>query len=166
MTRYAINNVHPLTDKYTEHILTYTEGTAQIKTEKLSERIKIMKGVRQGDTLSPVMFTAAMEKIFMRMNIEAGININGVRLSNLRFADDIILFAESEEKLKEMLEELNNEGKRDGMKLNKKKTEIMCNEVARRRPRTGVMIDAEQLEEVTEYKYLRRLITSGNDVKK
>ena len=58
------------------------------------------------------------------MNIEAGININGVRLSNLRFADDIILFAESEEKLKDMLEDLNNEGKRDGLKLNKKKTKV------------------------------------------
>ena len=75
-----------------------------------------MKGVRQGDTLSPVMFTAAVEEMFKRVNIEAGININGVRLSNFRFADDIILFAESEEKLKDMLEDLNNEGKRDGMK--------------------------------------------------
>ena len=73
---------------------------------------------------------------------------------------------ESEDKLKEMLEELNNEGKKDGMKLNKKKTKIMCNEVARRRPRTGVKIDAEQLEEVTEYKYLGRLITSGNELSK
>ena len=54
-----------------------------------------MKGVRQGDTLSPVMFTAAVEEISKRINIEAGININGVRLSNLRFADDIILFVES-----------------------------------------------------------------------
>ena len=48
----------------------------------------------------------------------------------------------------------------------KKKTKIMCNEVARRRPRTGVKIDAEQLEEVTEYKYLGRLITSGNELSK
>ena len=47
----------------------YTEGTAQIRTEKVSGKIKIMKGVRQGDTLSPVMFTAAVEEIFKRMNI-------------------------------------------------------------------------------------------------
>ena len=100
-----------------------------------------MKGVRQGDSSSPVLSTSAVEEIFKRVNIEAGININGVRLSNLRFADDIILFAESEEKLKDMLEDLNNEGKRDGMKLTKKKTKIMCNEVARSRLRTGVMID-------------------------
>ena len=74
------------------HIIkeTYANGTAQIRTEKLSGKIKIMKGVRQGDTLSPVMFTAALVEIFKRMNIEAGIHINGVRLSNLRFADDII----------------------------------------------------------------------------
>ena len=32
-----------------------------------------------GDTLSPVMFTAAVEDIFKRMNMEAGINISGVR---------------------------------------------------------------------------------------
>ena len=42
----------------------------------------------------------------------------------------------------------------------------MCNEVARSRLRTGVMIDGEQLEEVTEYKYLGRLVTSGNEISK
>ena len=42
----------------------------------------------------------------------------------------------------------------------------MCNGVARSRLRTGVMIDGEQLEEVTEYKYLGRLLTSGNDISK
>ena len=52
------------------------------------------------------------------------------------------------------------------MKLNKKKNNIICNEVVRRRPRTGVMIDAEKLEEVTEYKYLGRLITFGNEMSK
>ena len=77
----------------------------------------------------------------------------------------MILFAESEEKLKDMLEDLNNEGKRDGMKLNKK-TKIMCNEVARSRVRKGLMIDREQFEEVTDYKYLGRLVTSGNEISK
>ena len=104
-----------------------------------------MKGVRQGDTLSSVIFTSAVEEIFKRMNSEAGSKINRVRLSNLRFADDIILFAESEEKLKDMLEDLNHEGKTDGMKMNKKKTKIMCNELARSRLRTRVMINREQL---------------------
>ena len=65
-----------------------------------------------------------------------------------------------------MLEDLNNEGKRLGMKLNIKKTKIMCNAVARSRLRTGLMIDREQLEEVTECKYLGRLVTSSNEISK
>ena len=159
--------VHGVQEKYINIIKeTYTEGTTQMRTEKLSGTIKMMKGVRQGDTISPVMFTAAVEDIIKRMIIEAGININGVRLSNLRFADDIILFAESEEKRKDMLENLNNEDKRDGIQLTKKKTKIMCSDVARSRLRTGMMIYGEQLEEATEYKYLGRLVTSGNDISK
>ena len=63
-----------------------------------------------------------------------------------------MVFAESEEKLKDMLDDLNNERKGHGIELNKKKTKIMCDEVVRRRLRTGVMIEGEQLEEVTEYK--------------
>ena len=63
-----------------------------------------------------------------------------------------------------MLEDLNEEGKRDGMKLNEKKTKIRCSEVAWRRLRTGVMIDAEQLEEAMEYNYLGRLVTFGNEI--
>ena len=42
-----------------------------------------------------------------------------------------------------MLEDQNNEGKRDGMKPNKKKTKITCDEVARSRIRTEMMIDGE-----------------------
>ena len=52
------------------------------------------------------------------------------------------------------------------MTLNKQKTKIMCNEVARSRLRRGVVIDGEQLEEVTVNKYLRRLETYGNDISK
>ena len=50
------------------------------------------------------------------------------------------------------------------MKMNKRKTKIMCNEVARRTRRNGISIDGEQLEEVEEYKYLGRLLTPGNEM--
>ena len=52
------------------------------------------------------------------------------------------------------------------MKLNKMKTKNMCTEVARSRLRTGMVIGGEQLEEVTEYKYLGRLVTSSNEMSK
>uniref|UniRef100_A0A3P9MPT2 ribonuclease H n=1 Tax=Oryzias latipes TaxID=8090 RepID=A0A3P9MPT2_ORYLA len=158
---------HSVEEKYINILKeTYDGGTAQVRNESLSRKIKIMKGVRQGDTLSPVMFTAALEEIFRRMEAEAGININGERMNNLRFADDIILFAEKEEDLSKLLNDLNKEGRKDGMKMNKKKTQIMCNETARKRRRKGTIVDGEQLEEVDEYKYLGRLLTPGNEMAK
>ena len=56
-----------------------------------------------------------------------------------------------------MLKDLRNEGKADGMKLNKKKTKIICSEVATRRLRTGVMIDAERLEESDWIQVFRKI---------
>ena len=91
---------------------TYRDGTAQIRTELLSEKLKIMKGVRQGDTLSPVFFTAAVEEIFKRTDQISGININWSKLKNLRFADGIVLFANTEMDLRKDLETLNEEGKK------------------------------------------------------
>ena len=129
---------------------TYNEGTAQIRLEKVSRKIFILKGVRQGDTLSPVVFTAALEELFKRVDFESGININGKIINNIRFADEIILFAETEEQLGKMLNELNLEGKTNGMRMNKKKTKIICNEVARRKQRIGIFVDGEQPEEVEE----------------
>eukprot|EP00794_Sanderia_malayensis_P002427 gene2427-2794_t len=158
---------HSVEEKYINILKeTYDGGTAQARNESLSRKFKTMKGVRQGHTLSPVMFKAALEKKFRRMEIEVGIKINGERMNNLRFADDIILFAEKEEHLSKLLNDLNKEGRKDGMKMNKKKTKIMCNGIAKKRRRKGIMIDGEQLEEVDEYKYLGRLLTSGNEMAK
>jgi hypothetical protein len=56
-----------------------------------------------------------------------GININGRRLTNLRFADDIVVFANTARGLQEMLRELNIESKEVGLTTNPTKTKIMTN---------------------------------------
>ena len=43
----------------------YNNGTAQIKIDSVSEKFEIDRGVRQGDTLSPNLFIAALEEITM-----------------------------------------------------------------------------------------------------
>ena len=91
----------------------YNNGTAQIKTDSVSEKFKIDRGVRQGDTLSPNLFIAALEEIFKRTDLqEKGIKINGERMSNLRFADDIVLFASDVKELEQMIVSLNEEGQK------------------------------------------------------
>ena len=48
---------------------------------------------------------------------QAGIKITGRNVNNLRYADDIILMAESEEELKRLLMKVKEESKKDGLKL-------------------------------------------------
>ena len=76
---------------------------------------QIRKGVRQGCILSPCLFNVYAEYIMQNARLDeaqAGINIAGRNISNLRYADDTTLTAESEElksllmKVKERVENL------------------------------------------------------------
>ena len=70
--------------------------------------IPINRGVRQGDPISPKLFTAALVDMFRKLNWENyGIMVDGELLSHLRFADDIVLFAYHIQTATEMLKELN-----------------------------------------------------------
>ena len=57
---------------------------------------------------------------------QAGIKTAGRNISNLRYADDITLMAESEEELKSLLIKVKEENVKVGLKLNIQKTKIMA----------------------------------------
>ena len=57
---------------------------------------------------------------------QAGIEIAGRSINHLRYADDTILMAESEEKLKSLLMKVKVESEKVGLKLNIQKTKIMA----------------------------------------
>ena len=50
------------------------------------------------------------------------------------------------------------------MKMNKKETNILCNEAESMKPRVGSMIDDEIIEEFDDYEYLGWLMTPGNEM--
>ena len=58
--------------------------------------------------------------------VQAGIRIAGRNISNLRYADDTTLMAESEEELKSLLMKVKEESEKAGLKLNIQKTNIMA----------------------------------------
>ena len=60
---------------------------------------------------------------------QAGIKIAGRNISNLRYADDTIVMAESEEELKSLLMKVKEESEKVGLKLNIQKTKIMASEI-------------------------------------
>ena len=57
---------------------------------------------------------------------QAGIQIAGRNINNLRYADDTTIVAESEEKLKSLLMKVKEESGKVGLKLNIQKTKIMA----------------------------------------
>ena len=82
---------------------------------------QIGKGVCQGCILSPCLFNLYAEYIMRNARLdeaEAEIKIAGRNISNLRYADDTILMAESEEELKSLLRKVKVESEKAGLKLN------------------------------------------------
>ena len=124
--------------------------------------IPIGKGVRQGDTLSPKLFTAALQWIMKSLEWdERGIRVDGRFLSNLRFADDIVLFSRSTAEAETMLKELNEAGKRFGLRINRKKTQFMKNAYSEGE---GVELEISPIAETPSYVYLGRLMNMENDL--
>ena len=70
---------------------------------------------------------------------QAGLKIAGRNISNLRYADDTTLMAESEKKLKSLLMKVKEESEKAGLKLNIQKTKIMGSS-----PITPWQIDGKQ----------------------
>ena len=104
----------------------YTDSSVTVHLHKESDKIRIKRGVRQGDTISPKLFTATLESMFRRLNWEnKGVKIDGEFLSHLRFADDIFLCTETPQKLQQMLQELSDESRQMGLKMNITKTKVM-----------------------------------------
>ena len=88
---------------------------------------------------------------------QAGINIPGRNINNLRYADDTTLMAESEE-LKSLLMKVKEESEKVGLKLNIQKTKVMASS-----PITSWHIDGETMETVADFNFLGSKITADGD---
>ena len=85
------------------------------------ELFQIWKGVCQGCVLSTCLFNFCAVYILQNGRLDeaqAGIKIAGRNIDNLRYADGIILMAESEEELKRLLMKVKEKGEKVGLKLN------------------------------------------------
>ena len=89
---------------------------------------------------------------------QAGIKIAGRNVSNLRYADDTTLMAESEDELKNLLMKMKEENEKVSLKLNIQKTKITASG-----PITSWQIDGETVETVSDLIFGGSKITADGD---
>ena len=124
------------------------EATARTGHET-TDWFHIGEGEHQACILSPCLFNLYAEYIMRNAGLEepqAGINIAGRNISNLRYADDTTLMAESKEELKSLLMKVKEESEKVGLKLNIQKTEITASG-----PITSWQINGETVETVADF---------------
>ena len=89
---------------------------------------------------------------------QAGIKIAGRNINNLRYADNTILMAESEEELKSLLMKVKEESENVGSKFNIQKTKITASH-----PITSWEIDWEMVETILDFIFWGSKITADGD---
>lgn len=83
----------------------YSDCTTKIRSEEgYTDPISLESGVRQGCSLSPIIFKLTIESILEATNLELfGFNLSGNKIAALAYADDIVLVSSSTEGLTRLL---------------------------------------------------------------
>ena len=152
----------------------YSRQNATVMAGKESRSLALERGVKQGDPLSSLLFLAVMEVCFRRLkkrwhrlNLRRtgayyGMVVDDALkpLTNLRFADDVVLIATSRSDIAKMIADLRREAATFGLKLHTGKTKILITDRSMRRsPISCGGTEVQVLQEGETEKYLGRKLS-------
>ena len=115
----------------------YRDQKASVQTDEESEIFDIQKGSKQGDPMSSLLFNTVLQYSLkdeiQRWQKKKGMGIylsdqDRDCLTNLRFADDVMLFATSKEQLRNMMYEFKKGTEKVGLRIHPEKTKILSNQ--------------------------------------
>ena len=147
----------------------YAEQQGYVQCDAKSRLLKIKKGTKQGDPISPILFNAALEKAMAKAKqkwmekkwgVQLGYGKDGI-LTNLRFADDVLLVGRSLFQAQEMLKDLIIQARAVGLEIHPGKTCIMNNGIGQGQGAQSVEVDGKEvkvLARAESTKYLGRLL--------
>ena len=154
----------------------YARQTAKVRTDTASRKFDIGRGTKQGDPISPPLFNAVIEHLVRKLKsrwAEKGWGIqlrlgSAEKLTNLRFADDILLTASSLPQLKKLLADLAKTAKTAGLEPHAGKTKILHNGVgygvgAKKARVANMDIDILSTESATTYLGRSLRLKAGTD---
>ena len=130
--------------------------------DQMTDSVTINQGVKQGCTLSPLLFNIFLSDLSKSLGEgnSSPIQISETKtLNSLIWADDLLLLSETEDGLNNMLENLDKYTKTNIIKINMDKTKCMIFNKTGRLLRRHFCLANQKVDMVREYKYLGRLIT-------
>ena len=137
-------------------ILSNTRSCVQLEDDFTTNWFGNICGVRQGDPLSPTLFSLYINDL-VKMLKESGpvLDIDGLLINILLYADDMVLMADSENDLQKLLDILYNWCSKWRLSLNRDKTQIVHFRPSRRSMSNFVFLyGRDTLRTVPNYKYL------------
>lgn len=130
-----------------------------------SEEFRLEKGIKQGDSLSPLLFIIYMDNIHkkckrdLRKATLGYHNLSPIRTEDLIYADDIIIMATSVNQLSSNINIWKKTLEENGMTLNLDKSKTLCVSKDGEEERIRIQLDGKELEQVRKYEYLGTTIS-------
>ena len=155
----------------------YCQQASTVLAGEESRAFDLERGVKQGDPLSSLLFLAVMEIIFRRLKKRWGkLNLRRVGpyygvvideevdpLTNMRFADDVLLVATSKGDVAKMIADLDREASKFGLKMHAGKTKILTSVASlRHSPVSCAGKDVQILQAGESERYLGRKLSTDD----
>ena len=146
----------------------YENDVCQVKlADGLTERFLANQGVKQGCILSPLLFNIFLADLpsYLSNSVCEAVKIHeSNRISCIIWADDILIFSESENGLQTMLNNLAVFTKENGMKINAKKTKAMIFNKSGKFFKRSYTLGESQIFTTNSYKYLGFMVTPSGEI--
>ena len=145
----------------------YRDQKESVQTDEESNMYGIKKGTKQGDPLSSLLFNTVLQNSlkddFQRWQKKKGMGIylsdhDHDCLTNLRFADDVLLFATSKEQLQKMMYEFKEGTENVGLRIHPRKTKALSNQSSLcSDSKKEIQVDDSKIEKLTRGEGVRCL---------
>lgn len=103
----------------------YTDAKTTLQYNSTNTILKVKQGVLQGDPISPLLFNAVLDRAIKQIPEAVGYRLNGIKISCVAYADDLILVAMTKEGLQTSIDAVTLELASFGLKINTEKSSTL-----------------------------------------